>query len=872
MLSEPRTLVRRLTSTATTALENAVSRAVSSRHREIDVDHMLIAMLEDDEGDVGALLRRMGRNRARLREEVERAMQARRCDSEGKPVFAETLFHWFEDAWLYSSLEHEATRLRTGALMLQLVRANMRYTAESFPALTGIDVAEIERDFRTIVAGTAETAEAVDARPIAGNPVVDGPAAGRRALDRFTTSLTERARAGKLDRAFGRHHEIRQIIDILGRRRKNNPIIVGEPGVGKTAVVEGLAIAIAEGDVPESLRDVDLRTLDLALLSAGAGVRGEFENRLKSVIGDVKASPKPIILFIDEAHTIIGAGGQAGSGGDAANLLKPELARGELRTIAATTWSEYKKYFERDAALERRFQPIKVDEPSVDNAIGMLRGLRPLYEEAHGVAIPDEAVVAAVKLSQRYVSGRQLPDKAVDVLDTAAARVHLESGAKPAAILDIEAEVAACEREHQAQKRDRAGGEQAIDEELVHRLEEKRAAVAKLTTQWQSELAAVTKVQAARKACENAPEANLAELRATLRAANAELASTRHGDPLVHGEVDADVVARIVADWTGVPVGRLQAETVATVLNLEEKLRERVRGQDMARRTIAETLRMSFAGVRDPNTPIGALLFVGPSGVGKTEAALSLAEALYGGERFMTTINMSEFQEKHTVSRLIGSPPGYVGYGEGGVLTEAVRQRPYSVVLLEECEKADLEVMNLFYQVFDKGSLSDGEGRNIDFRNTVIVMTSNLGAERIAQLCADAEKAPSADELAEAIRPQLSRHFKPALLARMTVVPFGPLSAELLGEIADLKLRALANRVQATHGLATIFAPAVKEAIVQRCTDTDSGARNIEHILRASLMPAVARELLLSVAQGGSPRRLDIGLDSAGAWQVALVS
>jgi type VI secretion system protein VasG len=660
------------------------------------------------------------------------------------------------------------------------------------------------------------------------------------------------------------------MIDILLRRRKNNPIIVGEPGVGKTALVEGLALAIARGEVPEALKNVDVRGLDLGLLQAGAGVKGEFENRLKSVISEVKSSPKPIILFIDEAHTLIGAGGAAG-GGDAANLLKPALARGELRTIAATTWSEYKKYFEKDAALERRFQPVKVDEPSEEDAIVMIRGLRATYEEAHGVPIRDEAVVAAVKLSHRYLAGRQLPDKAVDLLDTAAARVRMEQDAPPESVVALETDVAALERQRDAWRRDREAGH-AFDEGEASKLDQHlahvRDSLAALRARWEIERARAADLRKARKAAlEPADGADPASLRKAIAAASEALQQIRGEEPLIHADVDVDVVARVVAGWTGIPVGKMRSDAISAALNLEEKLTERVRGQPAALKTVSEVVRMAYAGIRNPGTPVGVLLFVGPSGVGKTETALALADLLYGGERFLTTINMSEFQEKHTVSRLIGSPPGYVGFGEGGVLTEAVRQRPYSVVLLDECEKADLEVMNLFYQVFDKGMLSDGEGRLIDFRNTLLILTSNLASEQIMKLY-ERDEPPKTDEVATSIRPALSKHFKPALLARMTVVPFAPVGLDVMRGIAEMKLAALAGRLRASHRVETTYEPELIKELVRRCTESEAGARNVEHALRSSLMPAIARELLQRLAEGPLPRALTVGLSPDGDWRV----
>jgi type VI secretion system protein VasG len=866
MRVEAKLLVRRLTPTATRLLEAAVGRAANGGFYEITVEHFLSAMLDPTEGDVARILHNWNVDRKRLAARVERELQRQKTGNASRPVISELIFTWLEDAWLTASVELGATQLRTGHLLLQLVARSDRYTGESYPELEELKVEELKRDLDVVLAPSPESAEAVPFVP--GQPPA-GTGSGE-ALQRFTINFTQRAREGKIDPIFGRHREIRQVIDILARRRKNNPIIVGEPGVGKTALVEGLARAIAEGDVPESLRNVDVLGLDLGLLQAGAGVRGEFENRLKGVISEVKAAAKPIVLFIDEAHTLIGAGGAAG-GGDAANLLKPALARGELRTIAATTWSEYKKYFEKDAALERRFQPVKVDEPAEDDAVLMLRGLRPTYEAAHGITIRDDAVVAAVQLSRRYLSGRQLPDKAVDLLDTAAARVKIALASKPEQMAALEAELAGLERERDAVQRDVAEGHRS-DDGTVARIDDRirsvRDRLASLETRFQAERTAAEKVRQARAARAAARDA-AAPAAPSLEEAIAELEKARGEESLVHPEVDAEAVAHVVASWTGVPVGKMRSDQLQSVLDLESKLAARVRGQPHAIQTVAEALRMSFAGIRNPGTPVGVLLFVGPSGVGKTETAVALADLLYGGERFMTTLNMSEFQEKHTVSRLIGSPPGYVGFGEGGLLTEAVRQRPYSVVLLDECEKADLEVMNLFYQVFDKGSLTDGEGREVDFKNTLIVLTSNLATSPITELFGDGAS-PSSEEVAKFIRPVLSKHFKPALLARMTVIPFLPLPREVMREIVELKLGHLASRLQESHRIATRFAPGLVDNLTERCNDPETGARNVDHVLRGSLMPALSRALLEKLAAGQKPAQLAVGLDPTGGFSLDL--
>ncbi|KIG13602.1 ClpB protein [Enhygromyxa salina] len=905
MRVQPKVLVQRLSPICTGMLEAAVGRAAQGQYYEIVPEHLLYGLIGQEDADANEILQFFGQDRLRLLGRVEKTLKAMKTGNAGRPVFAESLFQWIEDSWTLASLLYGVNKLRTGHLLLQFIERSSRYTAEEFPEIEAIDIDVLRRDFDAIVRNSNEMDEiavqgdgggAVPASQ-AGSPSADS------AIGRFTVSLTKEAREGRIDPIFGRHREIRQIIDILARRRKNNPIIVGEPGVGKTALVEGLALAIVNGEVPDLLKNTDIINLDMGLLNAGASVKGEFEKRLKAVISEVKASPTPMILFIDEAHTIIGSGGSKG-GNDASNLLKPALARGDLRTVAATTWTEYKKYFEKDPALERRFQPVKCDEPSVADTVVMLRGLAGKYEETHGVTIRDEAVVAAAELSGRYISGRQLPDKAVDLLDTAAARVKVEQGAKPQEVEALELEFASLDRRRIALERDIAEHivvDQDSYAQLLGDIESVREQVSEMTARWVAERDAVrafneacellraaeqaeaarTSVNAdgeAREADPDEPPAVAADgaeatgdsvesLRAKVEGAIKALDEIRgDSDPLVHHECDADVVSKVVANWTGIPVGKMKADTIGSVLALEDVLGGRVKGQEPAVGVVAETVRMSYAGVRDPNTPIGVLLFVGTSGVGKTEMALALADQLYGGDRFMTTINMSEFQEKHTVSRLIGSPPGYVGFGEGGMLTEAVRQRPYSVVLLDECEKADPDVMNLFYQVFDKGVLNDGEGRTVDFKNTIIILTSNLASDTIMRMY-DAEEPPSTADVTEAIRPTVSAHFKPALLARMTMVPFRPIGPEIMREIAILKLRKLQRRLMETHEVEAVFSDELLDELVRRCTDADTGARNVDHTLRASLMPALAKSLLEYMADGEVPPKLEIGLSPEGNWR-----
>jgi type VI secretion system protein VasG len=650
---------------------------------------------------------------------------------------------------------------------------------------------------------------------------------------------------------------------------------VGEAGVGKTAVVEGLALRIVEGDVPDILKGVTILGLDMGLLQAGAGVKGEFENRLKSVINEIKASPKPIILFIDEAHTLIGAGGPTG-GSDAANLLKPALARGELRTIAATTWSEYKKYFEKDAALARRFQLVKLEEPSVETAILILRGLKNKYEEAHGVVVRDDAIVAAAELSSRYISGRQLPDKAVDLLDTSAARVKILLTAKPDLIEDRERTIQALKREKKALERDQLHGLE-IDPERPKELEEKiktlNNEVATLQERWLKEKELAHRLIDLRKQFyvlknQSAPEEKQAELKKTIEEVSLELSALQKDGALIKTEVDPDVVAKVVSDWTGIPLGKVLRDEAKNILNLEENLKQRIKGQDEAIGIITQVIKSAKAGLKDPQQPLGVFLLVGPSGVGKTETGLAIADLLFGGDQYLVTINMSEFQESHTVSRLIGSPPGYVGFGEGGILTEAVRQRPYSVVLIDECEKAHIDVMNLFYQVFDKGMLSDGEGRVIDFKNTVLFLTSNLASDVITQLCAT-ETRPPLETVINTIRPILSHHFKPALLARMTIVPFYTLDSKFIREIVVLKLDKLARRMAETHKIKLNSSPEVIDQIAKRCTEVETGARNIDHMMNGTILPQMSREILGRLSEGAMPSEVHLGMADDGSFKIS---
>ncbi|MDA8486380.1 type VI secretion system ATPase TssH [Pseudomonas resinovorans] len=845
-------------------LERSAERCVARGGSKILVEDLLLELLERPHG----LLARALQDAEVGAGELAAALQSRVEHSATRnPVFALELVQWLQDALLVANLELGQSQVEQAALILALLRNPMRYAGSRYQSL--LTKLNIER--------LKEFALSQKEQPASGKPAMPGESL----LERFTHNLTQQARDGTLDPVLCRDGAIRQMVDILARRRKNNPIVVGEAGVGKTAIVEGLALRIAAAEVPQALQGVELLSLDMGLLQAGASVKGEFERRLKGVIDEVKASPKSIILFIDEAHTLIGAGGNAG-GADAANLLKPALARGELRTIAATTWAEYKKYFEKDPALARRFQPVQLHEPTVSEAVTILRGLAPVYEQSHGIYLRDDAVVAAAELSARYLSGRQLPDKAVDVLDTASARVRISLATAPDRLERLRGELAEGGRQRQALRRDAEAG-LPIDHAALDALDERLAAAehetVALEALWtaQKELAERLldlrqQLARARDAATVEPTLKLAEdidgpliesveslegaLNDTLRA----LTDAQRKERLVSFEVCPRLVAEVISAWTGVPLAQLAREHNAKVASFATDLRTRIRGQEQAIHALDRSMRATAAGLNKPDAPVGVFLLVGPSGVGKTETALALADLLYGGSRFITTINMSEFQEKHTVSRLIGAPPGYVGYGEGGMLTEAVRQKPYSVVLLDEVEKADPDVLNLFYQIFDKGVANDGEGREIDFRNTLILMTSNLGSDYISELCKNGTQ-PTAEVLEETIRPVLSKHFKPALLARMRVVPYYPVSGPVLRELIEIKLGRLGERLNCRQ-LDFTYSQDLVDHLAERCTQSDSGARLIDHLLDLHVLPLVADRLLDAMATSEPLKHVHATLDS----------
>ncbi|MHB9958124.1 type VI secretion system ATPase TssH [Vibrio campbellii] len=882
-------LIQRLHPIAKVALEDAAALAVSEKANEVQIEHYLLSLLERPNSDFDVLLSHFDCSENLLRQSVRSTLDTNAKGNGSKPVFSALLIEWLQESWLVSSLDLSETQIRSGALLLTLVSNPLRYGQHGYASiLEAVNPDSLKRNFAELTSHSIEAQVATSEKTQARE---DGSA-----LSKFTTDFTGKARKGEIDPVFCRDQEIRQIVDILARRRKNNPIAVGEPGVGKTAVVEGLALKIVQGDVPDNLKGVELYGLDMGLLQAGASVKGEFEKRLNAVLDEVKNSPTPIILFIDEAHTLVGGGNQAG-GSDAANLLKPALARGEVKTIAATTWSEYKKYFEKDPALARRFQLVKLDEPSPEQAALIIRGLRPAYEKSHNVYVRDDAITAAAALSARYISGRQLPDKAIDVLDTACARVNISLNAIPASVETLQQELAAQQRELEALERDalqQTGDKHSLANipDLKLAMETTKEELAEQEAQWHKEKEQIQEMIALRSRLHELVlgEANEEELvadedseqeqdvspyaemdeeavRIAISACQEQLDAIRNGNPLVHFEVGPDEVSHVISDWTGIPMGKMLQDEAETTLKLKESLTQSIKGQEYAIDALSEGIQTAKAGLGNPDAPTGVFLLVGPSGVGKTETARAIADQMFGGERFMTTINMSEFQEKHTVSRLIGSPPGYVGYGEGGMLTEAVRQRPYSVVLLDEVEKADPEVLNLFYQVFDKGTLNDGEGRTIDFKNTLIIMTSNLATHEIESLVHQS-KDIDANIIAEAIRPTLNQHFKPALLARMSVLPFVPLSDEAMTEIIHHKLNKVSQRLQSHHKLSLSYEESLVEFVLGNCRLAETGARNIDAVINRQVLPQLSTQLLVH-DKDDSHTQIAVSVDEQGTLTYA---
>jgi type VI secretion system protein VasG len=916
-----KSLIGKLNDSTRGALEAAAGLCLARTHYDIEVEHYLTKLLDSTDNDAAAIFKHFEVDTSRFAGELARALDKLKTGNARTPALSPTLMKMLIEAWTVGSIDYSAGQVRTGFTILALATNDelVRLMREVSREFQKIQAATLRKDFAAIVGGSAEEAQAAEAAAAPGAPSA-GPRPGGKSpnLDQFTINLTEKAKTGKIDPVLGRDFEIRQVVDILMRRRQNNPILTGEAGVGKTAVVEGFALRVAQGDVPPPLRNVIIRTLDLALLQAGAGVKGEFENRLKGLIEEVKASPIPIILFIDEAHTMIGAGGQAGQG-DAANLLKPALARGELRTIAATTWSEYKKYFEKDPALARRFQVVKVEEPIETQCMTMLRGIVPSLEKHHKVRILDEGLTAAVHLSHRYLAGRQLPDKAVSILDTACARLALGQSATPPAIEDSVRQIDDLAVQQRILERESAVGTDHRErlQEIATKSAEIESHLAGLRTRFQKESGLVTTIRDLRSQLESAaasqngkaavarteipgvasdagaappaataaaPEAaassatataveeapkpvDVAAVRTQLALAEAELAGLQGETPMIRVAVDAQIVGEVISAWTGIPVGKMMKDEISTVLSLPKFLGQRVIGQLHALEIISQRISTARARLDDPNKPIGVFMLVGPSGVGKTETALALSDLLYGGERNLITINMSEFQEGHTVSTLKGSPPGYVGYGEGGVLTEAVRRRPYSVVLLDEVEKAHPDVLELFYQVFDKGNMEDGEGREIDFKNTIIILTSNAGTDILAKLCADPETMPGPEGLIKALKPELNKIFKPAFLGRMVLIPYLPIRDENLKQIIRLKLGKIQRRIHENHKIELTYDGALVDEVANRCTEVESGARNVDNILTNTLLPDISRQLLGRMAANEPMERIHVGINADGAFE-----
>jgi type VI secretion system protein VasG len=896
-------LIGKLNHTTRSTLEGAAGLCLSRTHYDIEIEHYLTKLLDVTDSDFARITNHFEVDTDRLSKDLSRSLDKLKSGNARTPAISPTVLRMLTGSWTTGSIDFNASEVRSGFTILELVSSEelARILREISREFQKIQPEALRKDFDAILAGSSEDKEAAPSTTEGTGAGIPGRPPGGKTpnLDQYTVNLTENARRGKIDPVLGRDFEIRQVIDILTRRRQNNPILTGEAGVGKTAVVEGFALRVSQGDVPPPLKNVTVRTLDLALLQAGAGVKGEFENRLKGLIEETKSSPTPIILFIDEAHTMIGAGGQAGQN-DAANLLKPALARGELRTIAATTWSEYKKYFEKDAALARRFQVVKVEEPSETQCMVMMRGLVNSLEQHHNVRILDEAVAASVRLSHRYLPGRQLPDKAVSILDTACARLSLGQNATPPALEDTMREIDDLAVQQRILERESVVGVDHSERlgNIATQQEEAKSRLTALQQRWDRERELVTRIRGVRDRLEGLPSPSAghvpsagqngggaaargnvggtavvatvpapvqvvgepAELRQQLSAMEGELAQLQGESGLIRVCVDAQVVGDVISAWTGIPVGKMLKDEIATILSLKSLLANRVIGQTDALDVISQRIQTSRASLDDPSKPVGVFMLVGPSGVGKTETALALSDLLYGGEHNLITINMSEFQEPHTVSTLKGSPPGYVGYGEGGVLTEAVRRRPYSVVLLDEVEKAHPDVLELFFQVFDKGTMEDGEGRQIDFKNNIIILTTNACTDQIMKLCADPETAPSSKGMVEALKPELNKVFPPAFLGRMVIVPYYPVRDEALRRIVTLKLRKIQRRILENHRVTLTYDESFVEQVASRCTEVESGARNVDNILTNSLLPDISRQLLGAMAAGERMSAIHIGV------------
>ena len=868
-------LIQRLNATSRNTLEAAAGLCLSRAHYEVEIEHFMLKLADNTDNDLLRILRHFHIDASRFTTDLSRSLNWLKAGNQGTPHLSDALVKILVDGWSFGSIDFLAPQVRSGFAVLAAAQNEeiSRMLTKICPDWRQLNAEALHLEFEEIVSGSPEGPAVSSDVPETKEEELVKVQGKTPFLQQYTQNLTEQARQGKLDVVYGRDEEIRQLIDILMRRRQNNPILTGEAGVGKTAVVEGFAMSIARGDVPEELQNVALHSLDLTLLQAGAGVKGEFENRLKGLVNEVKASPTPIILFIDEAHTMIGAGGQAGQN-DAANILKPALARGELRTIAATTWSEYKRYFERDAALARRFQVVKVEEPDELKCLLMLRALAPSLEKHHGVRILDESLAATVRLSHRFLTGRQLPDKAVSVLDTVCARLNIGQKAMPGAIQDLYRQLDDLGIQERILMREEAVG--ADHKERLAHIQEKRSGISgELSSQeerWKKEVELVRQIRGLHSSLEALEPGDKSGpgLLAKLASLSDDLSALQGETPLVRVCADAGMVGEVISNWTGIPAGKMMRDEMQSILALPDQLKRRVVGQDHALDAIAQRIQTSSANLEDPNRPVGVFLLTGPSGVGKTETALALADLLYGGERNLITINMSEFQEAHTVSTLKGAPPGYVGYGEGGVLTEAVRKRPYSVVLLDEVEKAHPDVLELFYQVFDKGFMEDGEGREIFFRNCVILLTSNAASETMAKLCADPETAPSPNALAAAIRPELLKIFKPAFLGRLVVIPYYPVRDEVLESIVRLKLDRVVRRMRENNRITLSYGDDVVGAIAQRCTEVESGARNVDNILTNTVLPEMSKLLLSRMVAGNAISSVTIGRSTEGSLEYSI--
>lgn len=863
-------------------LEGAAGLCLSKTHFNVEIEHWLLKLLETPETDLELIIRHYNLDKGRLIKELNVAIDKFKSGNGRAPSLSPDISELIRIAWLIASVDMNSQRIRSGHLLAAMIsdRDLSSGIRASSAELATINAETLVSELPKILAQSKEDPGVYGTTAdIGGGQGKVNPNSKTPNLDQFTQNLTDAAKQGKIDPVIGRDPEIRQVIDILTRRRQNNPILAGEAGVGKTAVVEGFALRIAKGDVPETLKNVSLRSLDLGLLQAGAGVKGEFENRLKSVINEVQASPTPIILFIDEAHTLIGAGGAAGTG-DAANLLKPALARGELRTVAATTFDEYKKSFEDDPALKRRFQVVKVDEPDRPKAVSMVRGIAASLEKHHGVSILDEAIEESVRLSQRYIPDRQLPDKAISLLDTSCARVALSQSTIPPAIEDASREIDRLNTGISILEKEAKFGGSHQDEltELRKNLAKEIARKAKLEEAWKAEQELVTKIREIRtKLSGMGPDGKAAtpispeeqeKLRKELISLNEKLSQHQGENPLIHPVVNGAVVAEIVSGWTGIPLGKMVRNEISSLLELDKTLKSRVVGQDHAMDILAERLQTSRAKLADPRSPIGVFMLVGPSGVGKTETAITLADLMFGGESSMTVINMSEYKSEMMVSRLTGPAPGLVGYGKGGVLTEAVRRRPNTLLLLDEIEKSHPSVHDLFFQVFDKGSLTDEKGLETDFKNTIILMTSNAGTDKILKLCADPETIPSVKALGEQLRPELLKSFKDAFLGRITVIPYFPLSQDILTKIIHLKLGRVGDRVKEGYKAAWNYEDSLVKAILARCNEAESGARIVDKIINTTLLPDISKKLLGMIAEGKQVREVNLRAGDSELYEV----